>query len=434
MFVLVGCALTSCDELVVEQTETAPPAFPVPVEPRPVEEPSWPPKLDRDNYKDKILGLLIGSAIGDAMGAPTEMLHRNDIAMQYGYVATLDDVVREGSPEGPWDYNLPGGGTTDDTRWKYLTTKFLSRLNSRTDSLDPSAFAKFIVDIYLAEKSHVGQVNDFDPAALETEIRHMTWLQEWAKVAQPYLDRDIDAYSYALNKFYGGEMSCAGMLYAPMIGGYFPGAPLRAYREAYRMGLFDLGYARDITALTAAYVAKAMEPGVSYDDIISISRKVDPNKYFKSRLVGRLAHNVFVDAQKIAHQAKVLDSIEMAAQDEVPTGYPFKPAYHAQVKKAYRALDEKLQDIPFHANEIHLINLTALLISGGDFKKAIEFVVNYGRDNDTVAAVTGSILGAYLGASKLPRAWSDRVVGTSRDVLGIDLEALADEMVTAAFP
>ena len=37
--------------------------------------------ISREQYHDKVLGLLIGSAIGDAMGAPTEMWGRGDIQL-----------------------------------------------------------------------------------------------------------------------------------------------------------------------------------------------------------------------------------------------------------------------------------------------------------------------------------------------------------------
>ena len=433
LWIAILLMVAACEDLVIEQTASTPAAFPVPNGDRPLEEPLWPEGLDKETYRDKILGLLVGSAIGDAMGAPTEMWDRKQIKVQYGYISTLDPVIREGSPEGPWDYNLPQGSTTDDTRWKYLLAKFFSSSGERSDSLDAKAFAKYIVDIYLAEKADVGQVDGFDPSALETEIRHMTWLQEWAKVAQPYLNNDINGYSYALNKFYGGEMSCAGMLYAPMVGAYFPGAPNRAYSEGYKLGLFDLGYARDITALTAAYVAKALQPGVSMPQIWELTRTVDPNQYFKSRLVGRIAHNVFLDAKQISYDAKGIDSSAITPSGQLPANYPYDGLYHARVEKAYELMDLKLQDIAFHANEIHLINLTALIFSEGDFKKALEFVVNYGRDNDTVGAVTGAILGAYWGESKLPAAWSKQVIETSREVVGIDLELLADELVEVAF-
>ena len=43
------------------------------------------PVISREVYHDKVLGLLVGSAIGDAMGAPTEMWSRNDIQLDYGF-------------------------------------------------------------------------------------------------------------------------------------------------------------------------------------------------------------------------------------------------------------------------------------------------------------------------------------------------------------
>ncbi len=433
VFVTLAGLLAGCEELTI--TRPGPPSFPVPsFDGLTAEEPMWPEDLDREAYQDKILGLLVGSAIGDAMGAPTEMWSRDDIEVQWGYVNRLDDVIREGSPEGPWDFNLPAGGTTDDTRWKFLMGKFLTSYTSKQDSLDPKDFAEYIIAIYLNEKDQISRVTDFDPDRLETEVRHMTWLQEWAKVARPYLQKDIDGYAYALNKFYGGEMACAGMLYTPMIGSYYPGAPYRAYQQAYRLGLFDLGYARDISALTSAYIAQAFNPSTNVEEILAITKNIDPNGYFKSRLVGRIAHQIYLDARKIVHQAIRIDSTEMTPDRDLPSGYRYGGYYHAQVEKAYDLLDDKLQDIPFHANEIHLINLTGILFTKGDFERAIEFVVNFGRDNDTVAAVTGAILGAYWGAERLPSPWVEKVTETSRNIIGIDLEALAQEIVDVSFP
>ena len=59
----------------------------------------------------------------------------------------------------------------------------------------------------------------------------------------------------------------------------------------------------------------------------------------------------------------------------------------------------------------------------------MQFIVNYGRDNDTVAAVAGMILGAKEGYSNLPKNLREEVVKVSREQMGIDLEALAKEMV-----
>jgi ADP-ribosylglycohydrolase len=93
-----------------------------------------------------------------------------------------------------------------------------------------------------------------------------------------------------------------------------------------------------------------------------------------------------------------------------------------------------LQDIPFHAGEIHLINLTAIAYSQGDFRRAMAFIVNFGRDNDTVAAVTGAILGAYLGYQALPQDMARGVITVSKQTMGIDLESLARQLTDHQFP
>ncbi|NJL75055.1 MAG: ADP-ribosylglycohydrolase family protein [Saprospiraceae bacterium] len=419
LMLLIACQPNSKDE-----------SFPAPAPPVLSEQTAWQKEISKSAYADKLLGALVGSAIGDAMGAPTEMWHRSYINMQKGYVDSLQRLVREGSPEGPWEDNLPEGGTTDDTRWKYLTANFLLK-QPQLDSLNAKKFAAFIVEIYLQEMEQVKKVDAFAPEPLERELMHATWLQEWAKVAKPYTESNLDEYVYALDKFYGGEMACAGMLYAPMIGAIYPAMPERAYQESYRLGLFDIGYARDITGLTAALVAKAMQPNVTPEQILNVSYEVDPLRYFNSRLTGRIAYRIYEDAKRITYDAK---QITTPTDKKLPHNFKYDALYYAQLEKAYILLDEKLQDIPFHAAEIHLINLTAIAFSEGDFQKAIEFVVNYGRDNDTVAAVTGMILGAYWGYEKLPVALREKALQVNKDVLGMDLQNLSETLLEKRYP
>jgi len=425
----VSCLVVSCWSCQPTANDTS---FPAPAPPSLLSAtPSSSGSLDKLAYTDKLLGALVGSAIGDAMGAPTEMWHRSYIDIQKGYIDSLQRVVREGSPEGPWEDNLPEGSTTDDTRWKFLTANFLLK-QSNLDSLNAKAFAAYIVEIYLQEMEQVKKIDAFAPEPLERELMHATWLQEWAKVAKPYTESNLDAYVYALDKFYGGEMACAGMLYAPMLGAIYPAQPERAYLEGYRLGLFDIGYARDITGLTAALVAKAMQPNVTPEQILNVSYEVDPLRYFNSRLTGRIAFRLYENAKQIAYEAKKIT--EAPLDKKLPKNFKGNALQHAQLEKAYAMLDEKLQDIPFHAAEIHLINLTAIAFSDGDFQKAIEFVVNYGRDNDTVAAITGMVLGAYYGYEKLPIALREKALRVNKEVLGMDLEQLATALAEKCYP
>jgi len=389
-----------------------------------------PPSFSKDFLKDKVFGMLLGSAIGDAMGAPTEMWPRSVIQTEYGYVSTLTPMVRAPSPEGTWQYNLPEGGTTDDTRWKVLLAEYLI-LQSPGKSLQAQDFANFIVERYKNDIDALKTTEGFEPEPFEAGMRKIAWLQEWALVAKAYASEDITAYTNALNRFYGGEMVCAGLLFSPVIGAYYPGNPEAAYEESFRLDIFDLGFAKDVSALTSSMVAASIPPNATPDSILNVMRDIDPQAYFKSRLVGRMAHNLLRQAQAIVQEAKQATIEEVFAGENspmIPANSPHDSLYHAQLEKAYSLLAQRNQTMPFHAAEIHLVNLTALLFSDFEFRKAMEFVVNYGRDNDTTAAVTGAVLGAYYGANRLPQKMVDDVIKTNR-TLGIDLEKLANQLV-----
>ena len=387
--------------------------------------------LEKDSLYDKILGMLVGSAIGDAMGAPTEMWSRYNIQVEYGHVNDLDPMVREPSPEGTWGFNLPAGGTTDDTRWKVLLNTYLLSQGDalyRKEGASPYPFALFIVRQYESEIHQLKKTDSFDPVPFEDQARRMAWLQEWALVAKPFADRNLEKYSEAVNHFYGGEMTCAGMLYSPMLGLVYPGAPDLAYLSSYRLGLFDLGYARDISALTATLVAAAMDPQASPETVLNTLRDTDPKGYFNSRLVGRASYRIYRDALYLTHEAKSLtvDQVDLSKLQLPLSGRD--PLLVGQIQRAYELLDAKNQDMPFHAGEIHLINLSALLFSDFEFLPALEFVINYGRDNDTVGAITGAILGAYHGYAQLPPTLSQKALKINKEKLGIDLEKMAKEL------
>jgi hypothetical protein len=363
---------------------------------------------------DRVLGMLVGSALGDAMGAPTEMWTREAIQLEYGFVEDLDSMVREASPEGIWKANLPAGGTTDDTRWKNLAVEYL--LTQKSESLEPKDFASQILKSYEGSLTKLKNTEGTDVEPFENALQEANWLSEWAKVAAPYRDANLGGYADSLSKFYGGEMVCAGLLYAPAIGAFYPGNPEKAYQEAYRVSIFDLGYARDLTALAAALTASGMTPNATKDSLLA-SLRLDPEGYFQSRLVGRTSHKLLKDALNIVREAKKLDSLSNRLSLSNPA-----------LIYAYTELDRRQQDMPFNAGEIYLQAITAMLFTDFDFLGTLTFLTNYGRDNDTTASLAGGILGAWVGYNKLPAADRERVIRVTRDELGIDLEKQAQRM------
>ncbi|WP_268036729.1 ADP-ribosylglycohydrolase family protein [Algoriphagus sp. PAP.12] len=367
--------------------------------------------LSQSELQDRIQGMIVGAAIGDAMGAPTEMWSRNDIQATYGFVSSLDTMVREVSPEGIWVADLPAGGTTDDTRWKVLAGEYL--LTQSSNELDPQDFAAQIYQQYKAYFDQLSHLDSSDEKGIENAFLRVAWLQEWAKVSQPYLKNDLTGYADTLGRFYGGEMVCAGLLYAPSLGVYFPGNPQKAYEEAFKLSIYDLGYAKDLTALSAAMTAAGMKKGATSDSLLA-SQALDPSHYFQSRLVGRTANRILNDAIWIAEEAKKLDSLNNYFDPKSPAlGF------------AYEQLDQRLQDMPFHAGEIYLQTITAMVYADFDFMNTLIFLTNYGRDNDTTAALAGGILGAFYGFEALPDKEKKQVLEVNKVILNQDLEKLA---------
>ncbi len=386
-------------------------------------------QLSKDQYYDRVLGALVGSAIGDAMGASTEMWYREDIRLRYGYILGHTPSVRSQSPEGPWGNNLVAGATTDDTRWKYLMVKYFDRYHAQ---MTPSNFADFIGQYYQSVAktfSDKGVVSN--PDAIDSKIEKLDWIKEWARVAMAYGAGDRE-YQLALNRFYGGEMSCAGQLYTPMLG-LVAKTPDAAYNLGYEHAIFDIGYAKDISALVAAITNMALRTQ-NIDSILNTVTFVDPLGYQDSRLVGRIAYSVADGAIRnvLENRRLVLPDTLTAAEMttfKIPAGYPGTQEEWMRQEMLYQLLEKNEKAIPFHSGEIWEILITGLKFGEGDFKKTLQFIINYGRDNDTVGAVAGMILGAKDGFSHLPLDLRSQTIQVNRDVLGIDLEALASEIV-----
>ncbi len=385
-------------------------------------------KLSKDEYYDKMLGALVGSAIGDAMGASTEMWHRNDIQLKYGYITGLTPAVREQSPEGTWGHNLTAGATTDDTRWKFAMVKYLTEYKSEWNA---EHFADFITDYYASltnTLSDDGTVPHTD--FLDIQIEKIDWIKEWARVAMAYR-KNLEAYQKALNRFYGGEMSCAGQLYTPMFG-LVSATPEEAYKIAYQHSIFDIGYAKDISGLVSAMTHIAMRTQ-DMDSIINTATFVDPMGYQDSRLVGRIAYSVAdASVKRVLAVNNLVATDSLSPADslifKMPRGFQGDQNDWIRQESVYQFLEKDKKAIAFHSGEIWQILVTALQFGEGDFERTMQFIVNYGRDNDTVAAVAGMILGAKDGYSNLPVALRTEVCRVSKENMGIDLEELAREM------
>lgn len=396
-----------------------------------MDSPSYsPPAMTEESLTDRLLGGLLGTAAGDAMGAPTEMWSREAIQAEYGHVDSLDDMVREPSAEGTWRMNLPKGGTTDDTRWKQLVIQVLTNPQADSPAID---MASAIIAEHDAAILRMKDGNTLDSEYYADQLRQAQWLAEWVNVARPYVAGDWHRYEEALHKFYGGEMVCAGMIYAPAVGLRYPGDPMKAYSVAYQTDIYDLGYARDMAGLMAAMVAAAADSAATPDSVLAVIRTVDPKGYFSSRLVGRTAYKLYQTALAINRLARDVDVEDFFASRpavalQLPTDSLEQRLKYASWSTAYELLDEQLRRMPFHPDEVWLVTLTGMLMGDFELQATLEFIVNFGRDNDTSAAMAGAILGAMHGAEAIPPSWREDILNASQP-LGLDFPDLTSQLV-----
>ena len=90
--------------------------------------------------EDRALGALLGGALGDAMGMPTQMLSLAEIARAHGYV---DGFVAPGDDH-PVSRGLAAGTVTDDTEQTLLLARLL--LDSPDDGFDHDAWVAALLD------------------------------------------------------------------------------------------------------------------------------------------------------------------------------------------------------------------------------------------------------------------------------------------------
>ncbi len=317
-------------------------------------------------YFGKVYGGLIGAAIGDAMGGPVEMWAPADIVRAYGWISDMLPYTMEPNPTYVWQERAPPGTYTDDTRLKLLVAELTAERGSSLSARD------------LAE-TFIAGYDAAEAGSLEKE-----WYTEWAAVGKAYLSDLADTRSVGLHSFYGGEMVGGGLIAVLPIGFMFPDDAEQAYHAAYDLSFFDLGYARDATALATAFVSRAMAQQAAVESILDAAG-FDPHGLGKRHIFGRVCGRYVEEALKTARNAKSRENLVEALHQSVLRATPCDPV------------------------EMLAFIVAILKWTRGDPAEAIPLAVNAGRDNDSVAGVVGMIAGTLHGIDAFPDRWVQTV-------------------------
>ncbi|MER9866192.1 ADP-ribosylglycohydrolase family protein [Mesorhizobium sp. M0136] len=331
--------------------------------------------MDTAEMIDRAMGALMGGALGDAIGMPTQLLSPARIAELYGHVEDFVPPVADH----PASKGLAAGTITDDTEQALLLGRIL------VDSGDHFDHARW-VNTLLAWEREVKARGSYD-------------------LLGPSTKRAIDAINAGVppeEAGRSGDTNGAAMRIAP-VGIMMPTEPLDAL-VAKVAETCRATHNTSIAIASAAAVAAAVSCGVgggewraaSDQAIVAAKRGAELGHWVTG---GDIAARIDW-ARGLVRGKATTDAIRLIS-DLVGTGV----ASQESVPAAFAVLE----------------------LAGGDPWQAAVISANLGGDTDTIGAIAAGMAGACTGFSRLPQ---DRVA----DLKGIDIAAvgaLAADLVAA---
>lgn len=336
----------------------------------------------------KIAGVLWGAAAGDALGGPVEGLSFQEIDRRHGRVDAMLPYDRP--PMEHAHFTTKAGSYTDDTRLHLITCRALIASGGR-----PARG-----DLALA----IAEYRERTPAPLAR-----SFIEEY-HLSGVYGERKLP---------FGGHPTNGAIMSNAAVGAVHACAPHDAFRVAFELAYLTDGYAKEAAAIHAAAVASAMRPDATPEGVV---------------------HEAFVAADAFRrdgpHWRETVAQQPWAAFEGRPNHLLVERALAVARRErdpfAIReALYPLLQVSPVgsEAGQTLAVALAMLVAADGDYRRAVVGAVNYGRDNDSYATVTGALAGALNGVEAVPAEWRVAVRGANP---APDLDELADDLTGVA--
>ncbi|MET8445807.1 ADP-ribosylglycohydrolase family protein [Streptomyces sp. NPDC005209] len=335
---------------------------------------------------ERITGALVGAAVGDALGGPVEGYSPDQILERHGGRVTgivgpwNGDAWRTARPIAP--YHKGDGHVTDDT----LMTHALVRVYARVrDHLDAYAIADHLVPDLMTNPRWIPELQ-----AEALPLQRIFLAEKWlvARLAYGHLDpREAGT---------GNIVNCGAAMYMAPVGLVNAANPAGAYAEALDVaGAHQSSYGREAAGVFAAAVAAATTPDATPDSVVAacLSLAKDGTRSAIERVC------------EVAAGYTEFESALAPLREAVAPYDTVGPDYRAPSLAARRPSR-------LHAIEELPVALGMLLVSGGDYRRAVLGAVNYGRDCDSTATMAGALAGAL--GSPVPEDWSKTVAEASR--------------------
>ncbi len=364
--------------------------------------------------RDRIRGSVLGQALGDALGAPFEFASPGAVREQSGqdWIDRLCAFTGVTGPHGPWQSPAPPGTGTDDVRYNRLFIDLVAELGGRMP--DEAELAARLLDVHERPEEWFPGYGELARAQFEMWEGVSRGRLGQTSPAHPGISPEILATrSVGLN-----YPTMAGLLVMPSAGLLYPDAADQAYRAAYEAAFFDIAYAREATAVFAAAQSLALAGG-SPAGVVKSVLAMDPlhlGGYFGGPF---LKENL----PRLLQKADGLRGHELAA-------WLSAELRHFSVFDPYRALAVVFAALLAHPDEPMMVLQVAVNHMDVDDVGAARRLA----DIDCYAGIAGALVGTLFGDDELPADMVEQVLSANKAVYGIDLNQVAQRLITVAAP
>lgn len=352
------------------------------------------PSLD-----DRTAGAIAGAAVGDALGGPVEGWTPDQIRERHGgwvrgIVGPFHDDWRTARPIAP--YHKGDGHVTDDT----LMTHALIRVYAAVrDHLDAYAVADHLVPEMIGAPRWIPELE-----AEALPLQRVFLAEKWIVARLHY--GHVDPREAGV----GNIVNCGAAMYMAPVGLVNAGNPHGAYAEALDVaGAHQSSYGREAAGVFAAAVAAACTPGASPGSVVQAALALAKDG---TRTAIEAVCEVAARYREFGAALPKLRGA-VAPFDTVGPEYR-RPSLGARRPSRLHSIEE----LP--------VALGLLLVGGGDYRETVLGAVNYGRDCDSIATMSGALVGALRGTAAVPTEWTTVVSEASRLDLGAPAATLAD--------
>lgn len=332
------------------------------------------------SFQDRVKGVVLGTAYGDALGATIEKLSYEEIKAKYGRVKDLNVKwwKSDWSIEDRKNKVRGYGIITDDTLMTLALMNVYNTLERHIDSYDMAG--EFIKEIAFRKR----YIPEFNKEA--HIIDRLFYPDKYIFIRHTLANCDPREGGI------GNMVNCGAAMYIAPIGIVNACNPKGAYDEAI---LFAMGhqssYGLEAAGVLAACVAKAFVPNITINEVVltAIEFAKDGTKM--------AIKDMYETATKLK---KYRDDKDLIVKEFHKVIKKYSPMGDDVSRK-----EEKLGIPSNHYTPSRLFSIEELpialgycILHDGDFSSAIIDGVNSGRDTDSIGVMIGSILGAMYGS------------------------------------